>query len=80
MTGDEIIVCAGTLADPAIARVNAAMDQARWFAGQTCIAVEAKPGVFYTRTLSRAEQAAAITAACELAVIAEGGLRVLGRV
>jgi len=80
MTGDEIVVCAEAMDDGARARINASMDQARWFAGQTCIAVESRPGVFFTRTLSRAEQAAAITAACELAVIAEGGLRVLGRV
>lgn len=80
MTGGEIVTCAEAMDDAARARINAAMDQARWFASQTCIPFEMRPGMIAIRTLTRAEAAAAVTAACELAVIADGGLKTLGRV
>jgi hypothetical protein len=80
MTSDEIVTCAAAMDEAARARVNAAMIQAR----ATCEAITVvecpRPGMMHVRPLTMREKAAASTAACELAIIAEGGLRVLGRV
>lgn len=79
MTGNEIIRCVEAMDEPAHARINAAMAQARRNCDGMTIAECHRPGMMSLRALTKAERAAAITAACELAVIVEGGLATLAR-
>jgi hypothetical protein len=80
MTANEIAYWAGRSDDAAQTRVIEAQAAAEVFAARFCIAVQSQPGKIYTRPATRAEQYAAVHVATELAIIAEGGLRVLGRV